>query len=398
MSNYLKEFRPPQRILMGAGPSDVHPRVRQAMTAPIMGHLDPDFIRVMDDVMEMLRIMFKTSNPLTLPISGTGTAGMEAALCNVIEPGDTVVIATNGYFGNRMADIASRCGGEVHVVESPWGKPVGPDLSALEQELGNHRKIKAICVVHGETSTGVLNPLPDIANLAHRYEALLIADVVTTLGGENMDLDGWGVDICHSATQKCLGAPPGLAPISLSPKAEKVLSERKTPVQSFYLNLANLATYWSENPNRVYHHTAPISMIYALREALRMAMEEGLEERVQRHARVASALRAGLEALGLELFADPDHRLNPLTTVMVPEGVNDANVRRGLLRDYGIEISGGLGQIAGRVWRVGLMGESCRESNVLSFLSALERILPGEGYEVALGSGVAAAQRSFAAA
>jgi alanine-glyoxylate transaminase/serine-glyoxylate transaminase/serine-pyruvate transaminase len=213
-----------------------------------------------------------------------------------------------------------------------------------------------------------------------------------------MDLDGWGVDICHSATQKCLGAPPGLAPISLSPKAEKVLSERKTPVQSFYLNLANLATYWSENPNRVYHHTAPISMIYALREALRMAMEEGLEERVQRHARVASALRAGVEALGLGLFADPDHRLNPLTTVMVPEGVNDANVRRGLLRDYGIEISGGLGQIAGRVWRVGLMGESCRESNVLSFLSALERILPGEGYEVALGSGVAAAQRSFAAA
>ena len=398
MSNYLKEFRPPQRILMGAGPSDVHPRVRQAMTAPIMGHLDPDFIRVMDDVMEMLRIMFKTSNPLTLPISGTGTAGMEAALCNVIEPGDTVVIATNGYFGNRMADIASRCGGEVHVVESPWGKPVGPDLSALEQELGNHRKVKALCVVHGETSTGVLNPLPDIANLAHRYEALLIADVVTTLGGENMDLDGWGVDICHSATQKCLGAPPGLAPISLSPKAEKVLSERKTPVQSFYLNLANLATYWSENPNRVYHHTAPISMIYALREALRMAMEEGLEQRVQRHARVASALRAGLEALSLGLFADPDHRLNPLTTVMVPEGVNDANVRRRLLRDYGIEISGGLGQIAGRVWRVGLMGESCKESNVLSFLSALERILPGEGYEVALGSGVAAAQRSFAAA
>ncbi len=397
MSNYLKEFRPPQRILMGAGPSDVHPRVRQAMTAPIMGHLDPDFIRVMDDVMEMLRIMFKTSNPLTLPISGTGTAGMEAALCNVIEPGDTVVIATNGYFGNRMADIASRCGGEVHVVESPWGKPVGPDLSALEQELGNHRKIKALCVVHGETSTGVLNPLPDIANLAHRHEALLIADVVTTLGGETMDLDGWGVDICHSATQKCLGAPPGLAPISLSPKAEKVLSERKTPVQSFYLNLANLATYWSENPNRVYHHTAPISMIYALREALRMAMEEGLEERIQRHSKVASALRAGVEALGLGLFADPDHRLNPLTTVMVPEGVNDANVRRRLLRDYGIEISGGLGQIAGRVWRVGLMGESCRESNVLSFLSALERILPGEGYEVALGSGVAAAQRSFAA-
>ena len=396
MSNYLEEFKPPQKILMGPGPSSVHPRVLQAMTAPILGHLDPDFLRVMDDVMEMLRIVFQTSNRLTLPISATGTAGMEAAFCNMVEPGDTVVIAINGYFGNRMADIASRCGAEVHTVELSWGKPVGPDLSALEEEMRKHPSVKALGVVHGETSTGILTHMPEIADLAHRYDALLIADAVTSLGGEWMALDQWDVDVCYSATQKCLGAPPGLAPISLGPRAVNVLRERKTKVQSFYLNLANLETYWSENQNRVYHHTAPISMIYALREALRMVMEEGMENRIRRHARNASALRAGLEALGLELFADPDHRLNPLTTVVVPDGVNEAQVRRRLLMEYSIEIGGGLGEIAGRVWRIGLMGESSSEGNVLTFLSALERILPEEGYEVAQGAGLAGALGALA--
>ena len=394
MSNYLKEFIPPSRILLGPGPSDVHPRVLQSMGMPILGHLDPDFLRVMDDVMEMLRLIFQTSNNLTLPISATGSAGMEAAFCNMVEPGDIVVIAVNGYFGGRMADIASRCGGQVHTVEYPWGKPVGPDLSALEEEVKKHPKVKAIGVIHGETSTGVLNHLPEIAELAHRYDALLIADAVTSLGGEEVAVDRWDVDICHSASQKCLGAPPGLAPISLGPRATKVLKERKTQVQSFYLNLANLETYWSQN--RAYHHTAPISMIYALREALRMAMEEGIENRIRRHARNAAALRAGLEALGLNLFADPGHRLNPLTTVMVPQGVDAAQVRRKLMVDYGIEIGGGLGELAGRVWRIGLMGESCKERNVLALLSALERILPDEGYEVAFGAGVAGAQRSLA--
>ena len=379
---------------MGPGPSDVHPRVLQAMGAPILGHLDPDFLRVMDDVMEMLRLVFRTSNRITLPISGTGSAGMEAAFCNMVEPGDKVVIAINGYFGNRMADIATRCGGEVHRVEVPWGKPVGPDLSPLEDELRRHRAVKVLGVVHGETSTGSLSPLPEIAGLAHRYDTILIADAVTTLGGEEVEFDRWDVDVCYSGTQKCLGAPPGLSPISLGPRAVKAMEGRKAQVQSFYLNLADLLTYWSEN--RVYHHTAPISMIYALREALRMAMEEGLENRIRRHARNALALRAGLEALGLELFAQAGYRLSPLTTALVPEGVNEAEVRRKLRADYGIEIGGGLGQIAGRVWRIGLMGESSRESNVLTFLSALERILPGDGYEVAQGAGVAAAQRSLA--
>ena len=396
MSDYLKEFKPPERILLGPGPSNVHPRVLQAMATPILGHLDPDFLRVMDDVMEVLRIVFQSSNRLTLPISATGTAGMEAAFCNVVEPGDTVVIAVNGYFGNRMVDIASRCGAQVQTVEFPWGQPVGPDLSRLEDELRKQPGVKALGVVHGETSTGVLTPLPEIAALAHRYDALLIADAVTTLGGEEVAFDRWDVDVCYSATQKCLGAPPGLAPISLGPRAVEVLQERKTKVQSFYLNLSNLETYWSENQNRVYHHTAPISMIYALREALRMAMEEGIEERIRRHARNAAALMAGLEALGLSLFAHPDYRLNPLTTVMVPNGVNEAQVRRKLVVEYGIEIGGGLGEIAGRVWRIGLMGESSRENNVLTFLSALERTLAEEGYEVAQGAGVAGAHGVFA--
>jgi alanine-glyoxylate transaminase/serine-glyoxylate transaminase/serine-pyruvate transaminase len=366
------------------------------MTMPILGHLDPDFLGVMDDVMEMLRIVFKTSNKLTLPLSATGSAGMEAAFCNMVEPGDTVVVGINGYFGHRMADIASRCGADLHTVEFPWGRPIGPDLSPLEQEMKKHRSVKALGVVHGETSTGVLSPLPNIADLAHRYDALLIADAVTSLGGEEVTLDEWDVDVSYSASQKCLGAPPGLSPITLGPRAVSVLKERKTRVQSFYLNLADLESYWSEGQTRVYHHTAPISMIYALREALRMAMEEGMEERIRRHGRNATALRAGLEALGLELFADPEYRLNPLTTVAVPEGVNEARVRRRLLADYGIEIGGGLGEIAGRVWRVGLMGESSRESNVLAFLSALERTLPEEGYEVAQGAGVAGAQRALA--
>ena len=380
---------------MGAGPSSVHSRVLQAMANPILGHLDPEFLRVMDDVMAMLRIVFQTSNRLTLPISATGSAGMEAAFCNVVERGDTVVIAVNGYFGNRMVDVAGRCGAEVHVVEYPWGKAVGPDLAPLEEELRKHPKIKAIGVVHGETSTGVLSPLPEIANLAHRYDALLIADAVTSLGGEEMAVDQWDVDVCYSGTQKCLGAPPGLAPISLGPRAVNVLKARKTQVQSFYLNLANLETYWSEDQNRVYHHTAPVSMIYALREALRMVMEEGVEERIRRHTRNALALHAGLEALGLELFADPGYRLSPLTTVVVPNGIDDARVRRKLIADYGIEIGGGLGELAGRVWRIGLMGESSSESNILTFLSSLERILLDEGYEVGLGAGVAGAQRAL---
>jgi len=362
------------------------------MTVPIIGHLDPAFFQVMDDVSAMLRQVYHTENPMTVPISSTGTGAMETACANVLEPGDTAVICRNGYFGNRLADIAERCGAKVHIVDSTWGKPV--DVQGLADELAKHPKVKAVGVVHAETSTGVLTPLPEITELIHRHGALAIVDAVTSLGGHEMLMDDWGIDVCYSATQKCLGAPPGLAPISLSEAAMEVVNSRETKVQSFYFNLKDLESYW--NQTRAYHHTSPISMTYALREALRMVMEEGIENRIERHARVAAALRSGLEALGLGLLADPDYRLNPLTTVAVPDGIDDAKVRRSLLDDYNIEIGGGLGEFRGKAWRIGLMGESAREMNVFAVLSALETILTKNGYEVAYGSSLAAAQRVIA--
>ena len=391
-SSYLQESQLPQRILLGAGPSSVNPRVLQAMTVPIIGHLDPAFFQVMDDVGAMLRQVYHTENPMTVPISSTGTGAMETACANVLEPGDTAVICRNGYFGNRLADIAERCGAKVHIVDSTWGKPV--DVQGLADELAKHPKVKAVGVVHAETSTGVLTPLPEITELIHRHGALAIVDAVTSLGGHEMLMDDWGIDVCYSATQKCLGAPPGLAPISLSEAAMEVVNSRETKVQSFYFNLKDLESYW--NQTRAYHHTSPISMTYAFREALRMVMEEGIENRIERHARVAAALRSGLEALGLGLLADPDYRLNPLTTVAVPDGIDDAKVRRSLLDDYNIEIGGGLGEFRGKAWRIGLMGESAREMNVFAVLSALETILTKNGYEVAYGSSLAAAQRVIA--
>jgi alanine-glyoxylate transaminase/serine-glyoxylate transaminase/serine-pyruvate transaminase len=389
--SYLNEFKPPQRVLLGPGPSSVHPRVLQAMTLPILGHLDPQFFQVMDDVCAMLRQVYHTENFMTVPLSSTGTGAMEAACVNILERGDTAVVCRNGFFGVRLADIAQRCGAETFAVDNPWGKPV--DIKALERELKKHPKVKMLGVVHGETSTGVLNPLPEIAALAHRYGALVVADAVTTLGGHEMQMDRWDVDVCYSATQKCLGAPPGLAPISFGPRAMDVMRTRKSEVQSFYFNLKGLETYWSET--RAYHHTTPISMTYALRESLRMMMEEGIDRRIRRHARVAAALRAGVQALGLKLLADPDYRLNPLTTVVVPQGIEDGAVRKRLLQDHSLEIGGGLGDLKGKVWRIGLMGESAREINVFALLSGLEQILPGLGYEVACGSSLAAAQRAL---
>ncbi len=381
----------PQRVLLGPGPSSVHPRVLQAMTLPVVGHLDPTFFQVMDELCEMLRQIYHTSNPMTFPISATGSGGMEAACANIIERGDTVVVCRNGYFGGRLADIAERYGAETHVIDVPWGKPV--DVEALTQELDKHPNVKAVGVVHAETSTGVLTPLPEIADLAHRHGALVIVDAVTSLGGHDMRMDDWDLDVCYSGSQKCLGAPPGLAPISFGPRAMEVINGRKTNVESFYFSLQELEGYWSTR--RAYHHTAPISMNYALREALRMVAEEGLENRLARHARVASALWAGLEALGIGLLADPDYRLNPLTTALIPDGIDDAAVRQRLLNEYNIEIGGGLGTLRGKVWRVGLMGDSAREVNVFALLSALEVILSSMGYEVAFGASLSAAQREI---
>jgi alanine-glyoxylate transaminase/serine-glyoxylate transaminase/serine-pyruvate transaminase len=362
------------------------------MGMSLLGHLDPNFLQVMDDVADMLRLVFRTENDLTLPISGTGSAGMEAALVNVIEPGDTIVVGINGFFGERIAQIAERYGAAVHRVEATWGHPVDPD--AIEAELKRHSAVKAVAFVHAETSAGVLTPPRQIVELAHNHDALALVDTVTSLGGVDVDVDGWGADVCFSGTQKCLGCPPGLAPLTIGPRAETVIQDRKTPVQSWYLDTTLLRRYWSGT--RVYHHTAPISMTYGLREGLRVVLEEGMEARIQRHARVSSALRTGLEALGLRLFAQEGYRLPTLTTVRIPDGVDDATVRSALLERYSIEIGGGLGPVAGQVWRIGLMGENATASSVLTLLSALEDLLPENGYEIGRGEGVAAAQRALA--
>ena len=391
-SSYMKELQPSQKVLLGPGPSTVHPRVLQALSLPVMGHLDPAFFQVMDDVCEMLRMVFHTTNSMTVPISSTGTGAMETACANIIEPGDSMLVCRNGYFGIRLADIAERCGATVHVMDTPWGKAVDPQM--LKDELKRHPGLKAVGVVHAETSTGVLSDMKELVDVIHESGALAMVDAVTSLGGHEVRMDDWGIDVCYSATQKCLGAPPGLAPISLSPAAMDVVAKRPSKVQSFYFNLKDLEAYW--NQTRAYHHTSPINMTYALREALRMMMEEGQKNRINRHARVAAALRAGAEALGLSLLAEEGHRLNPLTTLSIPEGIEDAKVRRALLNDYDIEIGGGLGEFASKAWRVGLMGESARERNVFALLSALETILSKEGYEVAFGASLSAAQRTIA--
>ena len=391
-SSYMNELQPSQKVLLGPGPSTVHPRVLQALSLPVMGHLDPAFFQVMDDVCEMLRMVFHTTNSMTVPISSTGTGAMETACANIIEPDDSMFVCRNGYFGIRLADIAERCGATVHVMDTPWGKAVDPQM--LKDELKKHPGLKAVGVVHAETSTGVLSDMKELVDVIHESGTLAIVDAVTSLGGHEVRMDDWGIDVCYSATQKCLGAPPGLAPISLSPAAMDVVAKRPSKVQSFYFNLKDLEAYW--NQTRAYHHTSPINMTYALREALRMMMEEGQENRINRHARVAAALRAGAEALGLSLLAEEGHRLNPLTTLSIPEGIEDAKVRRALLNDYDIEIGGGLGEFAGKAWRVGLMGESARERNVFALLSALETILSKEGYEVAFGASLSAAQRTIA--
>jgi len=393
MNTSVHDVHVPTRILLGPGPSNVHPRVLQAMLTPMVGHLDPALWPVLDQVHDMLCHVFGTTHPWTLPLPGTGTAAMEAAFCNVVEPGDRVVIVVNGFFGARMVDIAARCGADVQRLDVPWGQPVRPD--SVAQALAGQGQVKAVGVVHAETSTGVLSPIPEIAQVVHDYDALLIVDAVTSLGGVELAMDAWDVDLCYGASQKCLGAPPGLAPISVGPRARAAITQRTRPVQSFYLDLATVAEYWSAR--RQYHHTAPILMLYALHEALRLVLEEGVPQRWRRHAHLAAGLRAGLEALELELFAEPTARLDPLTTIVVPEQVDAAQVQRQLYQEYHIEIGGGLGALQGKIWRIGLMGHSCQRRNVLLVLAALEQSLAQQGYPVTRGAGVAAAQQVFAA-
>ncbi|MCX8071037.1 MAG: alanine--glyoxylate aminotransferase family protein [Candidatus Binatia bacterium] len=386
-------FPPPTRLLLGPGPSMVHPRVLQAMSTHLVGHLDPAFLAIMEENKRLLRWLFGTANELTIPISGTGSAGMEACFVNLLEPDDEAVVCANGLFGQRMAEVARRCGASVHEVQAPWGRIV--DAGDVRSALRSCRKPKVLAVVHAETSTGVLQPLEDLAALAQEYGALFLVDTVTSLAGHPVRVDELHIDACYSGSQKCLSAPPGLAPITFSDSARSAIRRRQRPVQSWYLDVSLLSQYWGSE--RVYHHTAPITMNYALLEALRLIESEGLEARWRRHRRNHEALVAGLHALGIEFASQEGHRLWTLNCVRIPEGVDDVGVRRALLDDFGIEIGGGLGPFKGRTWRIGLMGESSTAANVLAVLSALERVLPRFGFAVKAGESVAAAERVLAA-
>jgi alanine-glyoxylate transaminase/serine-glyoxylate transaminase/serine-pyruvate transaminase len=368
--------------------------VLKALAAPLVGHLDPEFVRLMEETKALLRFVFQTENPLTLPVSGTGSAGMETCLVNLLEPGDEAVVGVNGVFGARMVDIVERCGGRPVVVEAPWGHVFTPEQ--VREALTRCRRPKVVALVHAETSTGAWQPLQEVAPIAHRAGALLLVDAVTSLAGCPLEVDAWGIDVCYSGTQKCLSCPPGLAPITLNHAALDVIRKRKTKVRSWYLDLTLIEQYWGEE--RVYHHTAPVSMNYALREALRLVREEGLEARFRRHQRNHLALAAGLAALGIPLAAQEGHRLWTLNSVRIPDGIDDARVRRQLLEEYNIEIGAGLGPLRGKVWRIGLMGESSTRGNVLLLLSALEDILRAQGYRCPSGAGVAAAQAVYAGA
>ena len=381
----FERFQPPKRVLLGPGPSPVEDRVLEAMAAPLLGHLDPLFLQCMDDIQEMLRYVFETDNRLTVPISGTGSAGMEAALVNIIEPGDEVVVCVHGFFGERMLDIIGRAGGKPLIVRAEWGRAI--ERKDIEAALDSS-KPRALAIVHAETSTGVLQDITGLGELAHNNGALLIVDAVTSLGGHPVGVDRNGIDVCYSGTQKCLGAPPGLAPITFSERALERIRARRSKVQSWYLDMTIVGTYWGSE--RSYHHTAPISMNYALREGLRILIDEGLEARWQRHELNHRALVAGIEAMGLEMNVAPENRLWTLNAVRVPEGADDARVRGRLLNDSNIEIGGGLGPLKGKIWRIGLMGSGSSRENVLLVLEALHRTLNAEG--VSCPSGVEAAE------
>jgi alanine-glyoxylate transaminase/serine-glyoxylate transaminase/serine-pyruvate transaminase len=366
----LAQLKP--RMLMGPGPSDVNPRVLEAMAAPTIGHLDPQFLQILNDIREMLQAVFQTRNPLTLAISGTGSAGMETCVVNLIEPGDRMLVCVAGVFGARMKDVAERCGARVTAIEAPWGQV----FTAEQVAAAIHRDgpFKVVGIVHAETSTGAAQPIEPISRVVHEAGALLLVDTVTSLGGMEVDVDGWRIDACYSGTQKCLSCPPGLAPVTFSPPAEQVIATRKTKVQSWYLDMNLVRQYWGSE--RLYHHTAPINMLYGLHEALRIVLEEGLRPRWQRHYRMHGLLKAGLEGLGFKYLADPRHQLPMLNAVGLPAGLDEVQGRRRLLEEYGIEVGAGLGAFKGKAWRIGLMGESATERHVEALLAALHQLTP----------------------
>ena len=383
----IEPLSPFPRILLGPGPSNLPPAVVQALSAPMMGHMDPAFTAIMDNVRLMLGEVFQTKNAVAISLPGGGMAGMQAAFTNLIEPGDAVVVGTAGYFASRMISIAERLGARVIKVETDWGTIIQPE--AITAALKNE-KVKAVAVVHGETSTGVEQPIAEISRLTHEHGAYLLVDAVASVGGANVPVDEWDIDICYSGGQKCLSAPPGIAPITVNERTMQAIRSRKTPIDNFYLDLSLLEKYWLGVP-RAYHHTAPVPLVYALHEALRLVLAEGLPARIARHTRLSEGLVAGLQSMGLKMFADPAHRLSCVTTVRIPDGVDDGRVRKALLNEFNIEIGGGLGPVVGKIWRIGLMGHSASKANVLLVLGALETLLAREGYKVAGGAALAAA-------
>lgn len=392
MNNALAELNPPVRLMLTPGPSCIDPRVYRAMATPIVGHLDPWFVTMMTNVQELLRQTFQTVNRVTFPLSASGSGGIEAAVLNPLEAGDEAIICVNGTFSERMAIIAERTPAKVTRVEAPLGRPVDPDNV---RRVGKGKKIKLLGLAHGETSTGVVHRLEDFRKVADELGALLVVDAVATLAGIPLDIDRQHIDICFSGSQKAVSAPPGMAPITVNARVEEMLRSRKTHVQSWYFDLTTAMNYWGKD--RLYHHTPPISLIYGLREALRLVLEEGLEQRWERHRKNQQALVAGLQAMDLELFvANPADRLITVTSVQIPKGIDDAKARQQLLEEFNIEIAGGFGPIKGKIWRIGLMGYSCQRTNVLLFLAALEKTLLDQGLPLSAGAGVGAAVRAFA--
>jgi alanine-glyoxylate transaminase / serine-glyoxylate transaminase / serine-pyruvate transaminase len=391
MSDTIGELLPPTRILMTPGPSNMDARVYRAMAAPMVGHLDPWFLEMISDVQHLLRSVFQTQNRTTFPISASGSGGIEAAVLNPLEPGDECIVCVNGMFSERMAIIAERGPGKVIRVEAPLGRTVDPDDV---RRAGKGKKIKFVGLAHGETSTAVVQRLADYRRVADELGALLVVDTVATLAGIPLDVDRDRIDICFSGSQKAISAPPGMSPITINPRVEEMLRARKTPVGSWYFDLTPILTMWGKE--RSYHHTPPISLIYGMREALRVVIEEGLEARWERHHQNWDALSAGIEAMGLEFFvANPADRLATVTSVRIPPGLEDRKVRQQLLDEFNIEIAGGIGPTKGQIWRVGLMGHSSQKTNVLLFLAAFEKVLLDQGFRTPAGAGVAAAIRAY---